>query len=81
MITIYGKPNCNWCVAAKELLNRLGMNYSYLTVGEDIGIDEVTSMFPGVRTVPIVAVNNVRIGGYEELKEYVENSRNTDETF
>jgi glutaredoxin 3 len=72
MIEVYGRPNCNWCVKAKELLNSKGINYRYNTVGEDIGINEITEMFPGVRTVPIIAVDGKRIGGYEELKEYLE---------
>jgi glutaredoxin 3 len=72
MIEVYGRPNCNWCVAAKQLLNEKGINYRYSTVGEDIGINEITEMFPGVRTVPIVAVDGKRIGGYEELKVYLE---------
>ena len=72
MIEVYGRPNCNWCVAAKQLLNEKGINYRYLTVGEDIGLDEVKETFPGIRTVPIVAVDGKRIGGYEELKGYIE---------
>ena len=72
MIEIYGKHNCNWCVAAKQILNQHGINYSYMNVGEDIGINEITEMFPGVRTVPIVVVDVKRIGGYEELREYLE---------
>lgn len=74
MIEIYGRPNCNWCVKAKELLNHNGINYKYYTVGEDIAISEVTEMFPGVRTVPIVAIEGKRIGGYEELKEHLKNN-------
>jgi glutaredoxin len=72
MIEIYGKHNCNWCVAAKQILNQHGINYRYMNVGEDIGINEITEMFPGVRTVPIVVVDGKRIGGYEELREYLE---------
>ena len=72
MIEIYGKHNCNWCVAAKQILNQHGINYRYMNVGEDIGINEITEMFPGVRIVPIVVVDGKRIGGYEELREYLE---------
>lgn len=72
MIEVYGKQNCNWCVKARELLNNKGINYKYYSVGEDVGITEITEMFPGVRTVPIIAVDGKRIGGYEELKEYLE---------
>lgn len=72
MIEVYGKHNCNWCVAAKQILNQYGLNYSYSNVGEDIGINEIMERFPGVKTVPIVVVDGKRIGGYEELKMYLE---------
>lgn len=72
MIEVYGKQNCNWCVKARELLNQKGINYKYYSVGEDVGIDFILENFPGVKTVPIVAVDGIRIGGYEELKGYIE---------
>ena len=72
MIEVYGKPNCNWCVAAKQLLNEKGINYRYLSVGEDVGIDFIIENFPGVKTVPIITVDGKRIGGYEDLKQYLE---------
>ena len=78
MIRIYGRENCNSCRLAKELLDRLGMNYAYSTVGEDVGINEIRELFPNAKTVPIVEVNGEWIGGYNELKQYIENSRNAD---
>lgn len=74
MIEVYGKQNCNWCVKTKEILDNYGINYKYYSVGEDVGIDFVMESFPGVRTVPIVAVDGKRIGGYEELKQYLEDT-------
>ena len=72
MIEVYGKSNCNWCVKARELLNSKGINYKYFSVGEDVGIDFIIESFPGIKTVPIIAVDGKRIGGYEELKNYLE---------
>lgn len=78
MIRVYGKDNCNYCRLAKELLDRTGMNYAYATVGEDVGINEIREMFPGVSSVPIVEVNGEWIGGFNELKQYIEETRNVD---
>jgi glutaredoxin len=78
MIRVYGRENCNYCRLAKELLDRTGINYAYSTVGEDIGINEIKEMYPAARTVPIVEVNGKWIGGYNELKQYIEESRNAD---
>jgi glutaredoxin len=72
MIEIYGKPQCNWCVAVRQLLEEKGVNYKYFSLGEDYGIDFLRENFPGVKTVPIVVVNSFRIGGYEDLKAYLE---------
>ena len=71
-IKIYGKPNCTWCTAAKKVLDDKGMKYEYLSVGEDVGIDFILECFPGVKTVPIIEVFGEYIGGYTELKAYLE---------
>ena len=76
MIRIYGKLNCNWCVKARELLNQYGMQYEYVVVGETIGITEFLEMYPGTKTVPLVEINGKKIGGYEELAKYVEDTKN-----
>ena len=78
MIRVYGRENCNYCRLAKELLDRIGINYAYSTIGEDVGIDEIKNLFPTARTVPIVEVNGKWIGGYNELKQYIEESRSAD---
>lgn len=77
-VTIYTKDNCAWCVKAKELMNNLGIRYTELKLGIDytreelrerMGVDE---SFP--LTVPQVYIYNRRIGGYEDLAEYCENT-------
>jgi glutaredoxin 3 len=72
MINVYGKQDCTYCAAAKNLLESKNIPYNYFNVGEDVGIDFVIENFPGIRTVPIVQVNGKHIGGYDELKEYLE---------
>jgi glutaredoxin len=72
MINIYGKQNCNWCDRAKATLTERSIPFSYYSVGEDVGIDFILEKFPGVKTVPIVEINGKHIGGYEDLKQYLE---------
>lgn len=72
MISIIGKTNCVWCTAAKTLLDQKQIPYNYLNAGEHISINEVMEMYPGVKTVPIISVDGKYIGGYDELKEYLE---------
>jgi glutaredoxin len=72
MINIYGKIDCVWCERAKALLTERQIPFNYYSVGEDVGIDFVLEKFPGVKSVPIVEVNGKRIGGYEDLQMYLE---------
>lgn len=63
-VTIYGKPNCPYCVKAITLCESKGLEFDYLTVGEHITVDELTSKVHEVtsdesivlRTVPQVFV-------------------------
>lgn len=75
MIEIYGKNDCGYCIAAKELLEELKVPFNYFTVGEDVQVGSITARFPGVRTVPVVVVNGDWIGGYDDLKVYLEETK------
>jgi glutaredoxin len=72
MITVYGKDNCSYCTKAKELLNIKQIPYSYLKVGEDIGINEFVEMYPNIKSVPYILVNKTPIGGFTDLQKYIE---------
>ena len=71
-IVIYSKPNCNWCVKAKELMRQLGMKYDELVLNIDYERDELREILPEnlPLTVPQIFVDGHRIGGYEEFAEW-----------
>jgi len=69
-IEVYSKDLCPYCDAAKSLLERKGYEYSEIKVGRDITREKFLEMFPGVRTVPQIIIDNVRIGGYDKLTEH-----------
>ena len=67
-IVIYSKPMCPWCVKAKEELKRRHMHYVEHVVGKDLTREELVAILPeNVKTVPQIFINDVRIGGYEDL--------------
>jgi glutaredoxin 3 len=68
---IIGKEGCSFCVLAKNLLDTKGLAYEYKSLGENIDIAELKRRVPGVRSVPVVFVNGVHIGGYRELERKV----------
>lgn len=68
---IYSKPDCPYCVKAKELLNSKEIAYEELIVGVDIPADEYRNMIPGHTTVPGIYIDNCFIGGYTQLVDYL----------
>jgi len=74
-IVIYSKPNCPWCVKAKELMNKLHLNYDEKVLDMDYTRDELKQLVPEnlPLTVPQIFVYNKRIGGYEDFVEYCDN--------
>jgi glutaredoxin-related protein len=72
---VYSKNDCPWCVKAKDLLNSLGIEYEELHYDKDFSKDDLRELIgPNLSlTVPQIFVQSRRIGGYEDLVEYVEN--------
>lgn len=76
--TIYTTPSCGWCRMAKDLIKSKGHDYKEKVVGLDLTKDEFfTILGPEVRkTVPQIFRGDHRIGGYEDLREYYEETTN-----
>jgi len=68
-ITIYSKPDCGYCVMAKNLAEQRGCDVEYLTMGEDYSPKELMDTFPGARTFPQIICDGEKIGGYSALVE------------
>ncbi|NDD84091.1 glutaredoxin [bacterium] len=67
---IYSKPNCPYCVAAKNLLKQHNIEYLEITVDQDISSEEYRQLFSWP-TVPGIKADGVFIGGYLELVNYL----------
>ena len=69
-IKVYTRPVCSYCNSAKKLLESLGLEYEAIQV-EEIGIEEFHKQVgKPVRTVPQIMIDDVLIGGFNELKEH-----------
>lgn len=79
-IVIYSKPNCPWCVKAKELMNKLNLNYDEKVLDVDYTRDELKQLMPEnlPLTVPQIFVYNKRVGGYEDFVDYCDNHNLTE---
>ena len=74
MILIYGKPQCPFCDRAKQFCEQRGFEYTYKSLGTDYEREELLETFPGARSVPQIVINGQKIGGYNELTKYVEDT-------
>jgi glutaredoxin len=79
-IVIYSKPNCNWCVKAKELMNKLNLQYDEKVLEQDYTREELRKLVPEnlPLTVPQIFVYNKRVGGYEDFVDYCDNHNLTE---
>ena len=72
MIEIWGKPACPYCDQAKRFCEQRELPYSYKQLGVDFTREEVLETFPGARTFPQIIVGGHKIGGYDRLANYIE---------
>ena len=64
----YTSVNCFYCVAAKRLLDEKNIRYVEHDVSRDTALREkMLEKANGLRTVPQIFINDVHIGGCDEL--------------
>ncbi|MBS0359414.1 MAG: glutaredoxin 3 [Proteobacteria bacterium] len=66
-VVVYSKESCPYCVQAKELLKRKGVDYQEIRVDLDpMQLQEMMER-SGRRTVPQIFINEHHVGGYDDL--------------
>tara|TARA_B110000116_G_C16393899_1_gene384206 strand:+ start:315 stop:560 length:246 start_codon:yes stop_codon:yes gene_type:complete len=79
-IEIYSKINCVFCEKAKFKLKKY--NPKIYMLDKDYSRDDFFKKFPHVRTFPQIIINKEHVGGYAELKRWIEkNSFDEDSNF
>ena len=69
-ILMYSGPMCNFCEAAKRLLDRNNLKYTVIDVSSGANIrEEMTNKSNGRRTIPQIFFDEMHIGGYQELRQ------------
>ena len=68
-VLMYTAQQCPYCIRAKALLRHKGVPYQEIDVSEDAVLREKMIEESGRRTVPQIFINDVPIGGFEELRE------------
>lgn len=67
-VELYTTAICPYCVAAKNFLRQKGLDYGEVRIDTDPARrDEMLARSGGRRTVPQIFVNDVHIGGFDDL--------------
>ena len=66
-ITVYGSEHCTYCTAARMLLKKKGLDFEDILVTGDESAREEMERLTGRHTVPQVIINDVVVGGFDEL--------------
>ena len=68
-ITIYSTAMCPYCVRAKMLLQRKGMNWEEKRIDQDYGLVNEMVRRSKRRTVPQIFIDDHHVGGYDDMAE------------
>ncbi len=67
-IEVYSGDFCPYCIRAKALLKKKGLEFSEYNVRKDIKRQaEMSQRAPGARTIPQIFINDRHVGGCDEL--------------
>ncbi len=68
-IELYTTLACPYCTGAKDLLTKKGVSFSEIRIeGNPDMMAEAKKRSGGRMTVPQIFIDNVHIGGYDELR-------------
>ena len=68
-VEIYTGPLCAFCGFAKALLDRKGINYREIFIGDDtMKREEMIKKANGMKTVPQIFIDGKHIGGNDKLQ-------------
>ena len=67
MIKIYSTSWWGPCMAAKQMLDDMGISYENIDIEKENINREDLEKITGAYTVPQIIINNKQIGGYNEL--------------
>ena len=72
-VLIYTKDNCIWCDRAKILLDSRKISYNEIDLSDDSErLKFYEKIGDNVKTVPQVFIDDKRIGGFQDLKVFLD---------
>jgi glutaredoxin 3 len=78
---IWSKYHCPYCDQAKALLTQRNIPFEEKKIGDGYTKEELLEAIPTARTVPQIFLNDKLIGGFNELRQYIEQNLETQSSF
>jgi glutaredoxin 3 len=69
---VWSKYHCSFCDQTKDLLRSRGIKFEERKIGDGWTREELLEAIPTARSVPQIILNNQHIGGFTELRKYLE---------
>lgn len=77
-VEVYSKDSCPYCVKAINLLETTDLEFEVHKLGEDFSREELLEWFPDAKTFPVITLDRMWIGGYDQLVEVVDEWKRSD---
>jgi glutaredoxin 3 len=77
--TVWSKYHCPYCDQAKALLKQKGIPFEEKKIGDGYSKEELLEAVPTARTVPQIFLDDKLIGGFTELKKYLEEEKHVNQ--
>ena len=68
-VVVYSTTVCPYCVRAKSLLQRKGVNFIEIKVDRDMAMMRQMMERSQRRTVPQIFIDDYHVGGYDDMAE------------
>lgn len=69
---VWSKYSCPFCDQAKSLLTLKGIEFEERKIGDGYTREDLLEAVPDARTVPQIFLDGNLIGGFQELKKYLQ---------
>ena len=71
-VILWSKYHCPFCDQAKNLLRDKGIPFEERKIGDGWTKEELLEHIPTARTVPQILIDGKLIGGFTELRNYLQ---------
>ena len=66
-VIMYATRFCPYCMRARSLLKKKGVEYTEISVGRDRDLWDELEQRSGRNTVPQIFINDESVGGYDDI--------------